>query len=104
MECKFVVGQKVVCVDDRWPLKGDGYGNEVGPKNDVIYTVREIFLHEVVGKPCFLLEEIRNPAALYKGIPGPSEAGFGAYRFRPAIDFQSLCDVKREREFTHDPR
>lgn len=89
MECKFVVGQKVVCVDTKW-LNGAASHN---PQLDGVYTVREILICDD-GLPGLLFQEIVNAARQFSGRFG--EVAFDPSHFRPAIDFQSLCDVKRE--------
>lgn len=89
MECKFVVGQRVVCVGDTGM---DMRFGETGPKVDHVYTIRAVCASRHIG---LQLEEIKNtPHKYYDGI---CECDFLVRRFRPAIDFQSLCDVKRER-------
>jgi hypothetical protein len=83
------VGQKVVCVDDRFPTPLAKYYTNL-PKNGTTYTVRAVFLGRGVmhGKPGahdgeigVLLVELKNP-------PDPrnkygQELGFNSNRFRP---------------------
>lgn len=91
MNCPFVVGQKVVFVDDarrggegrieravafkagaKWPLVGK------------IYHVREVFV-SYIGAPAILLAEIDN-SAVCKKLGKAREAGFEADRFRPVVE------------------
>lgn len=95
MECTFQVGDKVVCINNRWP-PGTGWGHEALPEVGVTYTIREILitpccLDGVWGERAALrLAEIVNPAAEYQIGPSPfhiakREPAFGAHRFRPLV-------------------
>lgn len=87
----FYVGQKVVCVDDAFDWAKHGYGDEVHPIKDQIYTIRELVTSQFwrLGEPCLILEEIRNPVRLYRrrdGGTGPYEQAFLVARFRPIVE------------------
>lgn len=90
MKCKFVVGQRVVLVDDKFH---DANPADKFPLRDHAYTVRG-FDFDLLSTPYIFLVEIVNQSRKYRD--GTGEVCFRASRFRPAIDFQSLCDVKRE--------
>lgn len=72
MDCKFVVGQRVVCIND----DGD-WGSAARPEKSRIYTIREIFTW--VGRVGLRFEEIVNPVAAIWNI----EFGYDHVYFRP---------------------
>lgn len=79
-------GQTVVCLDaSNWAVSG--YGDEIYPEQDGIYTVRDVV--SVRGEPALLLEEIRNDRLPYKDGPFMRpyawEQAFAARRFRPVV-------------------
>jgi hypothetical protein len=84
MECKFHVGQKVVCVNDNFEL---GFANQINiPEKGVVYTVRDIELATgVAGQKAIIvrLEEVVNPVLDWDN--GRMEVGFFPSRFRPLI-------------------
>src|SRR5690349_2766914 len=57
------VGQKVRCVNDKFPMAVCEWGSNL-PKKEEVYTIRQIKPVPSVGgivEPAFLLEELRNP-------------------------------------------
>lgn len=97
------VGMKAVCVDDQHD-PGRGFGFEVWPIANTVYTIRAIHTHEAAAPDVlFLLEEIVNPAADY--WIGFAEFRFISRRFRPAVDrptsiaiFEKLLSPSPSRE------
>ena len=85
MECKFVVGQKVVCVSVRM-TDGTPRANGRYPVVGSVYTVRDI-VESDRGDVCILLNEIDN---CHLGAPEPA---FNHDRFRPAYDIQQFRDI-----------
>jgi len=85
----FAVGQKVVCVDDGAHDKYIPPGILIhsldmhGLKNGVIYTVRQVLPHWLLGIPTITLVEIKRPIA-----PGDhgNECGYCVQRFRPVVE------------------
>ena len=77
----FMPGQKVACVDDRFPLGIEKLYSSL-PKKDQIYTVRDLVpgvsLSNTEGETAIYLVELVNPANSH-GI----EYGFNAERFAP---------------------
>lgn len=88
MECNFVVGQKVVLVDDKWP-KRTYSGQITRPVRGGVYTIREIRLSLVPERggirPCLLLSEIVNGKVAVESPAGMGmgEPTFDCSRFRP---------------------
>jgi hypothetical protein len=70
MECKFTVGQKIVCVNDdsdAFMIPGVNYRKEGGLDGltkGQIYTVRSIFMNPRTGNINVELEEITRPSYL----------------------------------------
>lgn len=100
MDCPFVVGQKVVYIDDRYNDVALSTGGIVDYKSFMInthgvifpeigktYTIREITTSRLEGSdhPTLLLVEIVNPLVRYLGYPTPAEQQFRCSRFRPLI-------------------
>jgi len=56
MKCKFVVGQKIVCITSNWPTLPE----ETAPELNKIYTVRELTV-DMFGSVLVYLKEIINP-------------------------------------------
>lgn len=83
----FLVGQQVVCVDDKFKM--GGYGHEIHPKEKSVYTIRHIGEHpdpKFKDSPSCLLEEIVNPECNYScgdGIVRKYEPFFALRRFKP---------------------
>jgi len=77
------VGDKVVCLQT-WFEPCGGYGDEVGPVEGVIYTIREIgyLSPSIPGKVHVRLCEIVNKARPCQ-VVGIWEQTFRASRFRP---------------------
>jgi hypothetical protein len=77
----FAPGQKVACVDDKFPLGIEKLYSAL-PKRDVIYTVRDLLpgvsLQNTEGETALYLVELVNPANRH-GV----EYGFNAERFAP---------------------
>ena len=77
-------GQRVCCMDaSNWAVSG--YGDEIYPEQDGIYTVRDIVSRG--GVAALLLEEIRNDRLPYTvdGKIEDTEQAFAARRFKPVV-------------------
>ncbi len=97
MECKFHVGQKVVCIVA--PAARPGQPNN--PVAQGIYTVRSVSVNHL-GKPGIRLAEIHNPVGRFKGGLN-DEPGFYEWRFRAVTDrktdisiFKAMLTPKHE--------
>lgn len=89
----FRIGQKVVCVDARFPPEVWEVCEDI-PERGKVYTVRDIelmgdYFTRVRGW-ALRLEEVRNPVV----PPLISEAGFSITRFRPL----TRAEERREAE------
>lgn len=93
-----VVGQRVVCVDDKFP---DGIGQiyDELPVEGEVYRIRDVVLGiNYKGEPgevCLYLEELNNP--LSKTPPHP-ERGFNAERFRPLEEDEEEMEEEAVKE------
>jgi hypothetical protein len=89
----FAPGQKVACVDDKFPLGIEKLYTAL-PKRDVIYTVRDLLpgvsLQNTEGETALYLVELVNPANRH-GV----EFGFNAERFAP---LETVEDEDEEEE------
>jgi hypothetical protein len=78
-----IVGQKVVCVDDKFPLEVNKFYVAL-PKAGKTYTIRSVTVgvnwKGEPGEVCVHLREIINPKS---STPPYPERGFNAERFRP---------------------
>lgn len=74
----FRVGQKVVCVNDRWMDKAFAL-----PVKGSVYTVRDIEVHPSYGT-FIRLVEISNPPARFQD--GYFEVSFQVEGFRPVVE------------------
>jgi len=96
MECKFVVGQKVVCINDStgdFRLPNLKYLNTLdGLKKGEIYTIREIFIDPIHEWPSVKLNEIIRPILDNEGC----EAGFCFRRFAPLKEKTSDISIFTE--------
>lgn len=84
-------GQKVACLDaSNWQISG--YGDELFPDQDGVYTVRDIV--ERGGVPALLLEEIKNDRLPYSvnGRIEDTEQAFAARRFKPVVSAPSRIE------------
>ena len=92
----FMPGQKVACVDDRFPLSIEKLYSSL-PKKDEIYTVRDLVpgvsLSNSEGETAIYLVELVNPSNSH-GI----EYGFNAERFAPleTVDEEAEESVPEE--------
>jgi len=85
----FHVGQRVVCIDDRFQ---GGYGIEALPRKSHTYTIRGVRISGWEGCPtCVVLEEILNQPRQYRN--GFHEAHFDARGFRPVIERKTDISV-----------
>lgn len=76
----FEIGQRVVCVDDRFSQRPDWrQAVRIFPKLNSIYTIREIFADDILVGLCF--EEFSNPPAQFSN--GFLEPAFNSRHFRP---------------------
>jgi hypothetical protein len=100
MECKFVVGQKIVCVDDviddRFKTRKDiKYGNSLnGLTKGQIYTVRGVEVDPVHGFPTVFLKEIQRKITRNK--VRNSEVGFHFSRFKPLKEKKTDISIFNE--------
>jgi hypothetical protein len=78
-----IVGQKVVCVDDKFPLEILKYYTAL-PKKDSVYVIRQVQIgvnwKMEEGEVCLYLIGLNNPKST---TPPFRERGFNAERFRP---------------------
>ncbi len=98
------VGQKVVCVDDRFPNPLAKYYTNL-PVKGTTYTVRAVYLGRAImhgkagasdGEIGILLVELKNP-------PDPrnkygQELGFNSIRFRPLDELKDSTENEHEQE------
>lgn len=91
----FQIGDKVVCVDDRFPDSIEGKFNAL-PQQDRVYVVRESYTSPKRGEPSVRLIGIVGTFCAYWGC----EYGFRAYRFRKLED---LKNDARERQRKEEP-
>jgi len=93
----FITGQKVVCVDDRFPLGIQKFYTAL-PKKDVVYVVRGttvgVGLDGTEGEICVYLVGLVNPCS---NTPPHRERGFKAERFRPLEELDTR-EVEEEPE------
>jgi hypothetical protein len=93
----FVTGQKVVCVDDHFPLGIQKFYSAL-PKKDVVYVVRGttvgIGLDMQEGEICVYLVGLVNPCS---SKPPHRERGFKAERFRPLDELEDT-NVEQKQE------
>jgi hypothetical protein len=99
MECKFVIGQKVVCINDdikAGRIPGKKYADSTldGLTKGEIYTVRNIYTCETSKSGiCIELEEIVRPM----NIPGVNcKPGYDHIRFAPLKEKTSDISVFTE--------
>jgi hypothetical protein len=93
-------GQKVICVNDKFPDLVRAIYKQL-PVKDVVYTIREIFLGRekivragdsaTVG---LLLEELTNPKDPFHA--GEQELGFSSERFAPMEELPAEQAVEEE--------
>ena len=93
----FITGQKVVCVDDKFPLGIEKFYSAL-PTKDVVYVVRGttvgIGFDMAEGEICVYLIGLVNPCS---SVPPHRERGFKAERFRPLDELQRR-NTERESE------
>jgi len=93
MQCQFVVGQRVVCMNDHFAPKGlahlRAWSEPCLPAKDQVYTVRKI---EAFDDATYLFfTEIVNPVIPFQH--GMWEQGFDHRRFRPLTERKSDISV-----------
>lgn len=96
----FIPNQKVVCIDDKFPLGIEQLYNQL-PVKDQIYVIRDVVpgqsLQGTEGEVAVYLVGVVNPTNK-RGI----ERGFNAERFAP-LNYRELDDLvesgEREEEF-----
>ncbi|HYE31606.1 MAG TPA: hypothetical protein VEH27_09265 [Methylomirabilota bacterium] len=90
-----IVGQKVVCVDDKFPLGIEKFYTAL-PKKDVVYVIREVKIGvNMAGEPgevAVYLVGLVNPKSSKAPFP---ERGFNAERFRPLEEIQEKNRARR---------
>lgn len=90
MECKFVVGQKVVCVADAWFSLVGGYTPPRTPIKDQTYTVERIVTDD--GHVLLYLREMMEDDCRWHHIgfrplqEGPKEADTDISVFTPLLN------------------
>jgi len=103
MDCTFVPGQRVVCVDDRLNTE---YNNKPNAKyyytdnldgltKDEIYTIRDVLIDEAHDVVVVRLVEISRPP-LHPLDPDSVEAYYAAQRFRPLRDLTIFNEILRK--------
>jgi hypothetical protein len=84
-----IVGQKVVCVDDKFPLEINELYTAL-PKAGVTYVIRQVSIgvnwSAEPGEVCLLLIGLHNPRSSVSPFP---ERGFNSERFRPLEEVQA---------------
>ena len=84
-----IVGQKVVCVDDKFPPEAVQFYAAL-PKKDQIYVIREVKIgvnwKAEAGEVCLYLIGLVNPRSDKPPFP---ERGFNAERFRPLEEMRA---------------
>ena len=90
-----MVGQKVVCVDDKFPLEVSKFYTAL-PKANQVYVIRQVSIgvnwKGEEGEVCLLLVGLTNPRST---VPPYPERGFNAERFRP-LDELKEKNTRRE--------
>jgi len=85
-----MVGQKVVCVDDRFPAGIERFYTAL-PKKDVVYVIRGVSIgvnwKMEPGEVCLHLIGLMNPRSERPPFP---ERGFNAERFRPLDEASAI--------------
>lgn len=94
-----IVGQKVVCVDDKFhPSVAQFY--TALPKKDLVYVIRRVSLGVSIngdpGEVCLHLIGLNNPRSNKPPFP---ERGFNSERFRPLNEKE---DFNTEQQVTSD--
>jgi hypothetical protein len=97
----FTVGQKVACVDDKFPAWVYQIYKEL-PVKDKVYTVRAVSLGQTLehdgkfepGAVVIYLQELRNPDD--PAAKGKLELGFRHERFAPLITDEETNYAERE--------
>lgn len=85
MECKFVIGQRVVLIDDNWDVRNLPCKY---PQFGIIYTIDGIRLSEKNGEPCLTFQELHD---IHKsGV----KFAFIAKRFKP-VDESKLDKFRK---------
>lgn len=98
----FTVGQKVVCVNDRFePELARFYINL--PKKGVVYVIRDVvmgvdFYKNEPGEICVYLVGMKNPPSAKEPYP---ERGFRADRFRELITQSEHESIFEEQELSN---
>lgn len=94
-----VVGQKVVCVDDKFPLAVAKLYKSL-PKQGVVYVVRNVVLgvnwKAQPGEVCLYLIGLNNPRSSKPPFP---ERGFNSERFRLLEEVQVRTSQEQEAWF-----
>jgi hypothetical protein len=84
MNCGFMPGQRVVCVDDDFDRRAERISLGIMlPEKNAVYTIREVLIY--LGQTCVRLEEIVNRPWPPDLVP-EGEQAFKASRFRPVIE------------------
>lgn len=89
MDCPFIVGQRVVCIDDSWREPDlirflERVCHYRFPRLNHVYTVRGVLIYQFDPTPDVgvYLEELRNPVIQWRD-GDYSELAFSPCRFRP---------------------
>ena len=101
MDCKFTIGQKLVCVGAQRTLPGylpDTDRKLTHPAKCGIYTVRELTLCPLNNVPLVRVAEICNPVGTYIAPWGRWEIAWDHLSFWPLQDFKA--DDKAETDIS----
>ncbi|NJK91512.1 MAG: hypothetical protein HC904_06625 [Blastochloris sp.] len=97
-----MAGQKVVCVDDKFPLGIEKFYTAL-PKQGITYVIRDVTLGVNMkgeeGEVCLYLIGLENPKSTTPPFP---ERGFNAERFRPLEDDRLKESERIEAEAEQD--
>jgi hypothetical protein len=82
MECKFHIGQRVLCVGTFAGHYGRWSAYQDLPQQGETYTIRDVFVCPRTGDIAVRLKEIKNPQ-FHDAIAGWIEGGFVHTSFKP---------------------
>lgn len=100
MRHNFSVGQRIMCVDDRFRNTKTMQHFTQWVKRDKTYTVREIRPAGAEGG--ILLEEIKNPPCYFPHFGGNLEPAFHPKRFVPLEEAEGEQAKEKAKEILHE--